>query len=247
MANSKSWQVFSAKIRSLKQILQLTDLSLTLAQKHCMSNKGNGLTIAETLQGGLIHHRQLNTPNNVNDIKRTFVTNRNSINQQAIVDLYRAFSFYIKSVISELAKQDPMGLQKLLSDKSDRQISYPEIIKLGSYESVIDEMANKIFRSLERLRSTTDMLDKLITITHISIEEESKEDALLYLELRHLIIHNYGKVDEKFLEKNNKGLVKVSGKKIIFNYALSNKALNIVYALCKQIDDELIRLNLIIL
>lgn len=146
-----------------------------------------------------------------------------------------------------MAKQDPMGLQKLLSDKSDRQISYPEIIKLGSYESVIDEMANKIFRSLERLRSTTDMLDKLITITHISIEEESKEDALLYLELRHLIIHNYGKVDEKFLEKNNKGLVKVSGKKIIFNYALSNKALNFVYALCKQIDDELIRLNLIIL
>ncbi len=39
---TKSFQIFDGKIRSLKQHLQLIDLSLTLAYKCCNEEKDNG-------------------------------------------------------------------------------------------------------------------------------------------------------------------------------------------------------------
>lgn len=247
MANTKSWQVFFSRIASMKQSFQLSDLSLTMAQKHCVKQKDNGKTIAETLNGSLDTHRQLNTPNTLLDINRTFITNRNRLNQQALIELYKAFSYYIKSIIHELSMQDPMKMQGLLCSKGDRNVSYPDIIKLGSYDAIITDMSNKVFRSLERLQSTPDLLEKLIELTDIKIDESLKEDALLYLELRHLIIHNNAKADNKFINLNKKKLVSINDhtKKIFFNYTLSNTAMNVVFQLCKKIDDELIRLGLV--
>ena len=136
-------------------------------------------------------------------------------------------------------------MQGLLSDKKDKVLTYPEIVKLGSYDAIIADMAKRVFRSLERMQSTPDMLYKIISLFQLSIADNLKEETLLYLELRHLIIHNYGKADDKFIARNTDGKVKVKNndKKITYNYELSNKALNKVFELCKSIDDELIRLN----
>lgn len=245
MPTTKSFQVFADRIASMKQTFQLTDLALTMAQKHCMKKAGKGKKLAETMGGTLTSHLQLNIPDNKVDIKRTFITNRSRLNQQALVELFRAFSYYIKSIVREMAHQNPIKLQGLLSNKTDRSISYPDIINLGTYNAIITDMANKVFRSLENLRNTTEMLDKLIGLTTANINQTVKEDALLYLELRHLIIHNNSRADAKFIARNTKGLVKVNptNSKISYNYGLSNKAMNVVYQLCKNIDNELIRLH----
>lgn len=247
MANTKSWQVFSSRIASIKQSFQLSDLSLTMAQKHCAKQKDNGKTIAETLNGSLDTHRQLNTPNTLVDINRTFITNRNRLNQQALIELYKTFSYYIKSIIHELSLQDPMRMQGLLCAKTEKNVSYPDIIKLGSYDAIIADMSKKVFRSLERLQSTPELLDKLIDLTGIRIDDSLKEEALLYLELRHLIIHNNAKADDKYISLNQEKKVSINSntKKIYYNYTLSNTAMNVVYQLCKTIDDELIRLGLV--
>ena len=140
-----------------------------------------------------------------------------------------------------------MKMQGLLYDKKDKSLTYPEIVNLGSYDAIIEDMAKRGFRTLERMQSTPDMLDKLISLFRLSITDSLKEDALLYLQLRHLIIHNYGKADDKFITKNTEGKVKINNinKKITYNYELSNTAMNIVFELCKSIDDELIRQNLL--
>lgn len=231
----------------MKQTFQLTDLALSMAQKHCMKNVGKGKKLAEIMNGNLLTHRQLNVPDNKVDIQRTFVTNRNRLNQQALIDIYRAFSYYMKNVITELSHQNPIKMQGLLINKADKSMTYPDIISLGSYSAIITDMANKVFRSLENLRCTTDMLDKLLNLTHANINQSIKEDALLYLELRHLIIHNNSRADDKFIARNNKGLVNVNSvnKKISYNYSLSNTAMNVVYQLCKQFDDEIVRLGLV--
>lgn len=244
---TKSFQIFANRVSSMKQTFQLMDLALTMAQKHCMIQAGKGRKLAETMKGTLLSHRQLNIPDSKIDIRRTFITNRNRLNQQALVELFRAFSYYIKSIVREMAHQNPVKMQSLLSNKSERVVSYPDIINLGSYNAIITDMANRVFRSLENLRSTTDMLEKIIALSQANINQTIKEDALLYLELRHLIIHNNSRADDKFIDRNNKGLVKVNphNKKITYNYALSNTAMNVVYQLCKNIDDELLRLNLV--
>lgn len=231
MPTTKSFQVFADRIATMKQTFQLTDLALTMAQKHCMKEVGKGRKIAETMGGSLSTHLQLNIPDNRFDIQRTFITSRNRLNQQALVELFRAFSYYIKSIVREMAHQDPIKLQGLLVNKGDRSLSYPDIINLGSYNAIITDMANKVFRSLENIRNTTEMLDKLINLTTANIDPTVKEDALLYLELRHLIIHNNSNADDKFIARNTKGLVKVNptNNKISYNYGLSNKAMNVVY------------------
>ena len=99
--SSKSYQSFDGKTRSLKQHLQLMDLSLTLANKRCSKNKANGKTITETLKSNLASHPQLNIPNQGIDISRTFATSRKKLNEQAIIELYANFSDYLSSVIRE--------------------------------------------------------------------------------------------------------------------------------------------------
>lgn len=73
---TKAFQTFDGKMRSLKQHLQLVDLSLKLAQKCCNTEKDNGKNIATTLKARDGSHLQLNMPNKKADIERTFAFSR---------------------------------------------------------------------------------------------------------------------------------------------------------------------------
>ena len=195
---TKSFQIFDGKIRSLKQHLQLIDLSLTLACKCCNKEKDNGKNIATTLHAVSGTHLQLNIPNKTTDIKRTFAYSRRKLNEQAIIELYRLFSDYISNIVSELFKNNPYQLFGAITDKNERALFYHEIIQLSSYDAIIEEISKRIYRSFEKQRSTPKLLEKIISTTKVSISNEIKQDALLYLEIRYLIIHNNSNVDEKF-------------------------------------------------
>lgn len=152
--STKSLQIFDDKVRILKQHLQLSDLALTMANKVCNKAKGNGKKIYETLGAKPGTHTQLNHPNEEIDIKRTFITSRNKLNEQAIVDLYSLFSLYISSLVEELSHKDPRKVLGLMTNKTESSLKYPEIINLGNYDAIIKEMASRIYRSLEDERST---------------------------------------------------------------------------------------------
>ena len=81
---SKSWQRFEGKIRSLKQYLQLMDLALSISNSRCNSEKGTN-TIADALGASVGSHGQLNIPNKRIDINRTFISARKQLNEQAFV------------------------------------------------------------------------------------------------------------------------------------------------------------------
>lgn len=242
---TKSFQIFDGKIRSLKQHLQLIDLSLTLACKCCNEEKDNGKNIATTLHAVSGTHLQLNIPNKTTDIKRTFAYSRRKLNEQAIIELYRLFSDYISNIVSELFKNNPYQLLGAITDKNERALFYHEIIQLSSYDAIIEEISKRIYRSFEKQRSTSKLLEKIISTTKISISNEIKQDALLYLEIRHLIIHNNSNVDEKFkrMDKDNK--IHTTGKKLNMTYDLANASMNAVFKLCKSIDDQLIHRTLV--
>ena len=91
------------------------------------------------------------------------------------------------------------------------------------------------------------MLKKFIKTANINIPVIVQQEALVYLEIRHLIIHNNSKADAKFNAMNNAGLVKVnnSTKRIAINYTLTNSAIDAVNLLCSTIDSELIRVGFI--
>lgn len=244
--SSRSWQSFDGKIRALKQHLQLSDLALKLANKKAVEFAGNGRKIAEILGGTLDTHMQLNIPNEKTDISRTFITSRNKLHEQAIIELYSVFSSYISSVIAEMEHKQPRRFLSILTGCGDRGINYDDIINIGNYDALIDEMAKRVFRTLENKRSTKELINSVIKITKIDIDAELVDEALLFLEIRHLIIHNDTKADEKFMNmaKREKVSVNTRTHKINLNFVITNEAINAIFRLCKHIDDKLIEKEL---
>lgn len=236
---SKSWQRFEGKIRNLKQYLQLMDLALSISNQNCVSNKDVG-TMAEALGASTGTHGQLNIPNKNIDIRRTFVSAREQLNEQAFVELHCIFSDYIAHVIAEMAHNDPKRLLGILGNDTDRSITFADIVRFGNYDSVIEEMAKRVFRILENLRSTSEMMQKLCKITKIVLPDKLLKDSLVYIEVRHLIIHGDSIADDIFQKKDIDGLIPLKGIKLALKYQVTNKAINTIYELCRTLDNALI-------
>lgn len=242
---SKSWQRFEGKLRNLKQYLQLMDLALKLSNKRCNKKKNDGISVGVALGAKNDSHRQLNNPNLPKEISRTFIAARKQLNEQAFVELHCLFSDYISHVVSEMSHGAPSRLLDILGKDTERTIGFVEIIKLGSYDSIIDEMAKRIFRVLENMRSSTQMMQKLCKIADIQIDDKLLESALIYIDVRHLIIHNDSVVDDKFLVRDKEGLIPLNGKKLSLKYEITNKASNTIYEICRKIDEQLINNKLV--
>ena len=244
---TKSFQMFEGKIRSLKQHLQLMDIALSSANKICLKSKNEETTIAAALKSSVKKHPQLNIPNKQIDISRTITTSRIKINEQAIIELYAAFSDHLTSIVSELAhsasKLKILGLISAIHPETTRdnnKLSYKDIFELASYDAILDEISHRTFRKIENQRSTTKEVETFLNTLNLEIPEDIKNDAILFLGVRHLIIHNNSKADETFNNSNNKGIIKTNRGKIQINYQLSNAAIEKVTELCMLIDAEFV-------
>lgn len=244
---TKSWQIFDGKMRNLKQHLQLMDLALTQAKKVCDSNKNKDKKIADVLTTNAHQYLQLNIPNEAKEISRVIAFSRKKLNEQAFIELYRLFSDYLLNTIRDLSHLAPNKLLEVINTKNDRTLSFKELIELGNYDAILEKMAQKVYRTLENQRSTPKLLDKILSITDIHIDNEIKEEALLYLQVRHLIIHNNSKADDDFVSQNGNEIVKIKAdRSISFTYLLTNKAITTVFRLCKMLDDKLIEKGIVI-
>ncbi len=164
-----------------------------------------------------------------------------------MIELYAFFADYLSSVIREMENINPNRILGVVPPDSPTELSFKDVFILGNYNAILDEIAKRVFRSLEDERSTSKLLKKFVKSMKLNVPVNIRENALVYLEIRHLIIHNNSKADAKFNALNNRGLVGVNvrNKKVLINYALSNAAIDAVIDLCQSIDGELIRLGLI--
>mgnify|MGYP000567039391 CR=1 FL=1 len=242
---TKAWQIFDGKVRNLKLHLQLLDASLKISQTICGNNKNKSYTIGKALNTDENKHPQLNVPCENIDISRTFTSSRIKLNEQAIIDLYRYFANYVTNIIEEFVRTDPMPLLNSIAGNKDNTLPFDDILKAGSFDVVIKEMSKKIYRRLENERSTPTLLNKIISYTKIDIDEDLKNKALIYLQIRHSIIHDESKADNVFKEMNN-GLVTIKkGDKIALNYDLTNNAITTIFNFCKSIDNKLIEKDMV--
>lgn len=223
------------------------DVSLTRANKQCSKHSGNGKLIVETLNASIVSHPQLNIPNQRKDISRTFTTSRKKLNEQAIIELYAYFSDYLSSVVRELENTRPQQILSLVPADADTSLKYKDIFMLGSYQAILDEIAKRVYRALEDERSTPKLLKRFIKTTKLNVPNGLQEDALTYLEVRHLIIHANSRADAKFHALNQRNLVKVNptNQMLTINYAMTSAAIDKVVELCKKLDNELIIKGLI--
>lgn len=244
---SLSLQQFRSSVDFLQTHMPLIDASLVNSIRTLKNydEKSDHLTAGLNVKPS--KYNRLNHP--VKQYPQIFRHTQKKNVEFAINKLFTFFTDYMKNITKEMYTKKPFFIiQKAVVNKKDEdkenlQMTFAEILRLGSREHIHEEMVNRVFRSIEELRSTTKLLDRILNDTKINISKDMKRDALMYLEMRHLFIHNNGKADNKFATTYGKYFnPEVKANNLLpRKFETFNKALDKISKLVIHIDLELIR------
>jgi len=192
-----------------------------------------------------VTHDKLNHPTRTNGRIISYSRAKNA--EYSIIELYSCFTEYMKNILGEMYKKEPIKIvQKIADENKDNKLTFAEIVNLGDYSKISELMVLKVFRRLENERSTTLLLEKVLNHTKIKLDENIKKQSLMYLQMRHLYVHNRGIVDKLFVDEFGELHQTKVGARLPSNFETINNAISIVLSLCDSIDKELIKENLVI-
>ena len=250
---SISFQQLRSNIEFLNMHIQLIDSSLvkTIRTLRSEKKKDETLDINLALKVDKDKYDKLNHPLKQYPSIIKFTQYKNI--EFSIILTYNIFSDYLRSIVSEMFESNPLFIvnkavvEKNGEDKDDLTLKYAEIVKLGTYELITEKIVTNIFRGFEEQKSTKKLLEKVLKDTKTNISNSKIEEALKYLELRHLIIHNKSKIDaayaKKYGKKFNPNLKE--GNKIPRKFEVFKSCIKAVFDLCNEIDSELIKTGFI--
>ncbi|OBX34996.1 hypothetical protein A8U91_04059 [Halomonas elongata] len=208
---STAFQRFRNRLEQEKQTLQILDASLINAHREAKSKEG---PLASALGYDQNKYDQLHIPSV--EGKRVITQAKNANYRAAVIRLYAIWSHYMRDILGLMYEVSPHQI----SQKAHGEIKFSEAINLGSYEAIKNYIVDHVFRSLESEQSTKKLLDKIVKHTKISLSQSLKVHALAHLEIRHLLVHANGYVDERY-HKSYKGIVPCEvGKKLKMRWTL---------------------------
>jgi len=245
-----SFQQYRGFVEFLELHIQLIDASLTDTENRLKLRQNKNEPINVALGVDPTVYDKLNHP-----IKQATVfkhSQRKSI-EYSLIQVYNVFTIYLRSVLEEMYKHNPIHVvskavvTKNGDSKDNLSMSFADIVKFGNYDVISHQMVSRIFRGFEELRSTSKLISKILDNTKIIIDQSTVDNALKYLEMRHLFIHNQGKVDDKFErtygDKFSPNLK--ANDKLPTDYTILKEAISAITCLCNKIDSELISKNFV--
>ncbi|MEP2937498.1 MAG: hypothetical protein ABJM06_09190 [Gilvibacter sp.] len=248
---STSLQQFRGSIDFLQTHIQLIDASLVTSIRKLKAHPEKNDRITKGLNVKDEKYSKLNHP--VKQYSSIFRHTQKKNIEFAINKLFAIFTEYMKNVTLEMYKSKPYFIiQKAVVNKKDEdkenlQMTFAEILRLGTAENINNEMVSRVFRSIEELRSTPKLLERILSDTKIMMSKEMKRKALMYLEMRHLFIHAKGIVDNKYAATYGSFFtpeLKVKNQ-LPKKYEIFDDALKNITNLVQHIDKELIRTGFI--
>lgn len=236
---SISFQRFSGRYHALQQHSQVVDASLIRMINKLKPNRNNGKTITNTLRISSEKYPELNIP--CTEYARVINYSRRENSDYCFLELYNLFAYYMKDILKEMYQLRP----KSITEKSNKELTYSKLTEFSSIDELVDYMIDDIFKELESLRSTQKLVKRIVGHTKIQIPQALSDEALMYLNIRHLIIHNDSKVDKDFYDKyKNKLSIALNGK-VPTDYQTFQAALQAIHDYVKTIDQQLITKNFI--
>jgi hypothetical protein len=197
-----SFQQYRGSIDFLQAHIHLVDASLSQTLKFLKASPDQNQGINVALGLDIMKYSRLNHPTKQHTILITHAQKKNI--EFSILRMFNFFTTYLQNITREMFLKNPLLIvgkavvNKNGGDKEGLTVSYAEIIRLGNYSEIQEHIIQKIFRSIEELKSTSKLLEKILKDTKVSIPKSILEDALTYLEMRHLFVHNRGLVDLKY-------------------------------------------------
>lgn len=157
--------------------------------------------------------------------------------EQALHLLYTHLNEFMRSTLQEMFDKRPM---QIVGDNQNT-LRFFQIVEFGSYEAICDHMFNQVFRKLTEERSVKKQIEKLLSYAKVQITSDILDDAMFYIEMRHLVAHNSSRMDKAF-EKNYGTKFKNArcGNKIPLNQKIVRDGIKAVQKLCQEIDRSLV-------
>jgi hypothetical protein len=237
MAKSKGYQRFHDRVDYF-----LTDCETSEAFYINMEEiKGDGSYIFK----GITKPKFIKLANRTNsEGSRKIVVShiRTTILTSFIKEVYEEVSEYIRYILSQGAKNGVDSLRIV----GDLKLSFKanEILEKNTYDEIIEMVISSIFQMIESERSTIGLLTKVNNKLGLGVDDNLINEALPYLELRHVFVHSDGKPSREFMTqypfftKNQKGRVDL-------NLDVVRKAFEKVDAMICAYDQSMINKNLI--
>ena len=242
-----SLQQYRGAIDFLQTHIQLVDASLIQTSKVLLEQTDQETNIHIALGLDVQSYDRLNHPAKQQGALVKHSQKKNI--EFAIVRLYNLFTIYLHNITKEMYAKNPMlvvgkaVINKNGEDKDNLTMSFAEIVRLESYENIQEQIVSRVFRSIEELKSTNKLLVKILKDTKVNIPKTTVDDALAYLELRHLFVHNQGLVDSKYVKAYGKKFTPnlKNKQEIPAKIETFTKALSALNKLIIEIDDQLIK------
>jgi hypothetical protein len=142
----------------------------------------------------------------------------------------------MRNILGEMYSSNPL----LVVGKAPGTLQFQELVRLGSFEAISQNMVDAVFRKLENERSTVKLLEKTLSHTEVHLDPAQQEEAILYLEFRHLIIHNQGRADSSFASRFGGRTGIREGERLPLQARTVQAAVRSVETLVRDIDTQLL-------
>ncbi len=240
MSESLSHQRFRSRIEYLEQHGQVIDLAIVQALKVTRLARNKSVKIPHTFGEDATKYHRLNHPTKA--APRLFNYSKSLNCEHSMISLYRHFGDYLRGILGEMYEQDPLAIVGKVQGSA---LTFHDLVKLGSFEAIQKKMIDATFRKLESEKSTTKLMERVLEHTKISTTTACKGNALMYLEMRHLFIHNSGRCDSAFERNYDRVLNVKSGQELPTDFRTTDAAIKSVVALVGEIDRLLIMGNFV--
>lgn len=158
-----------------------------------------------------------------------------------VKDVFEDFSAFIAETMTKAALKG-VNPQRFVGDvKLD--LSAAEILGSGSWDSAVRLVSDSIFRKLENERKTRDLIQKASVRLGLNVDNGILNDAMPYLDARHILVHRDGKADELYT-RDYPGIA-LRNEKIVVDYNFASQTRTTVRALAQHLDELIIAADLV--
>ena len=239
MPESKSFQRFNSRFSALRQHGQVINISLNKMYNWLKEKRDNNETLCNILRVSSETYPQLDIPSS--EYARLINYSKKENSEYCFIELHNLFSYYMRDILKEMYLVKP----KSITQKSNKALAFSKLSEFSSIDELNDYMIDEIFRELENVRSTPKLVKRILGHTKIQVPQALSDNTIMYLSIRHLIVHNNSKVDQEFYEKYKNRLSITLNGKVPTNYQIFKSALQTIYDYIYTVDQELIRLMFI--
>lgn len=229
---TKAYERFLNRLGHFNADLELIDLLVSkqsLDSKTKIDNKYATLTARTFKDNGKLAKTHLKT----------------TICGSYIKDIYELLTHYMQDILTAtIASSNNLKIEQISQCSKNKQLTFETILGCKTYDNIIEKIGQQIFRSLEDTKSTIKIITDYNKMLGLNIDETYIKNALPFLELRHMLVHNDGKADNAFSEKYSNNFI-IRQDRIQLNYDLIVKAKKEILALIEQYDIALISQNLL--